>query len=405
VKRSETNLRIPGPTSLPPTVREAGARQMINHRGPEFAAMLARITSRVQPFFRTSNEILILTCSGTGGLEAAVVNTLSPGDPVLVVSIGSFGDRLAKIASAYGANVTKLDIEWGRAAEPDDLRRALAGNPGYKAVLLTHNETSTAVENPIAGLAPVIRELAPDALIIVDGVSGLGAVPFDMDGWGLDVVITGSQKSWMVAPGLAMIALSPRAWEASRTATMPRFYFDLAQAREFAAKGQTPWTPALAVLFQLDAAMALIEAEGYDSIIARHRAVAAATRAGLVALGFRLYADQRYASTTVTAAWIPDGLDWKSFNKALLERNLVLAGGQGKVAGQVLRVGHLGDVSLQDIRDAMDVLEEALVQFGREVTPGAGSAAADRASRETLAREPGTGVAKPETATATAVRG
>jgi len=227
VDRFEPNLRIPGPTALPPSVRTAGARQMINHRGPEFAAMLDRILTGMKPFFGTTSDVAMLTTAGSGGLEAAVVNTLSPGDRVLGVSIGSFGDRFAKIAGIYGADVTKLDVEWGHAADPAAVRDALAANPGWKAVLLTHNETSTGVMNPIPALAAAVHEAAPDALILVDSVSGLGAVPFEMDAWGVDLVVTGSQKAWMSAPGLAMIAASPRAWTAMETATAPRVYLDL----------------------------------------------------------------------------------------------------------------------------------------------------------------------------------
>ncbi|HEY8819636.1 MAG TPA: aminotransferase class V-fold PLP-dependent enzyme, partial [Candidatus Limnocylindrales bacterium] len=190
--RFEPNLRTPGPTGLPPSVREAGARQMINHRSPEFAAMLGRILSGMKPFFGTSNDVAVLTTAGTGGLEAAVVNVLSPGDRVLAISIGSFGDRFAKIARTYGADVTKIDVEWGQAADPVVLRAELERFGDYKAVLLTHNETSTGVLNPIPELTAVVRELAPDALILVDSVSGLGTVPFQMDEWGVDVVVTGS---------------------------------------------------------------------------------------------------------------------------------------------------------------------------------------------------------------------
>jgi aspartate aminotransferase-like enzyme len=382
VNRLETNLRIPGPTSLPGDVREAGSRQMINHRGPEFAAILERIERRIRPFFGTQNQVLFLTCSGTGGLEAAVVNTLSPGDRVLAVSIGAFGDRFAKIAQTYGANVTKLEIEWGRAAQAAQVLDALRANPGYDAVLVTHNETSTGVMNPLAAIAATIHQEAPSALILVDGVSGLGGVPFEMDAWGLDVVVTASQKTWMSAPGIAMIALSDRAWQANSTARMPRSYFDLAAAREFAAKGETPFTPAIAVMFQLDVALDAMEHEGLDGVYERHAAVAAATRAGLTALGFRLFADPDHYSFTVTNAWLPDGIEWKSFNKALLERNLVIAGGQGKLAGRTLRVGHLGDVHLNDIVDVMHVLEEVMTGLGLPVTRGAGVAAAAGAAAD-----------------------
>src|SRR6476660_2101989 len=313
LSRFEPNLRIPGPTSLPPSVKEAGGRQMINHRGSEFKELLERLQAGMKPYFGTTGDIAILSCAGTGGLEAAIVNTLSPGDRVLGVSIGAFGDRFAKIAEAYGANVDRVSAEWGWAAAPDEVRERL-GTADYKAVLLTHNETSTGVMNPVAELAAAIRDERPEALILVDSVSGLGAVPFEMDAWGVDVVVTGSQKAWMSAPGLAMIAGSERAWAAMETATAPRVYLDLRVHRESHAQGQTPWTPAIAVVYQVDEGIRLMNAEGADHVFARHEACAAATRAGLAALGFELFADPRHASKTVTAAVVPDDLDWKSFH-------------------------------------------------------------------------------------------
>jgi aspartate aminotransferase-like enzyme len=378
--RFEPNLRIPGPTALPPTVREAGARQMINHRGPEFAAMLERILTGMKPYFGTTNDIAMITSAGSGGLEAAVVNTLSPGDRVVGVSIGSFGDRFAKIAKVYGADVTKLDAEWGYAAAADEVREILRATPGTKAVLLTHNETSTGVMNPIAALAAAIREEAPEALILVDSVSGLGAVPFEMDAWGVDMVVTGSQKAWMAAPGLAMIAASPRAWTAMETATMPRFYLDLRAHRDSHANGQTPWTPAIAVVYQVDEGLRLMAAEGLPGVFARHEACAAAARAGLVALGFTLFADPAVASKTVTAALVPDDLDWKAFNGEVKRRGVVLAGGQGKLTGKIFRLGHLGSVTLEEILGAMSTLEMASIGAGRPITPGAAVAAAQVAA-------------------------
>ena len=382
--RFEPNLRIPGPTGLPPSVREAGARQMINHRGPEFAAMLGRILAGMKPYFGTTSDIAIVTTAGTGGLEAAVVNTISPGDRVLGISIGSFGDRFAKIARTYGADVTKIDVEWGQAADPAVLRAELLRDDGYKAVLLTHNETSTSVMNPIPELAAVIRELAPDALILVDSVSGLGAVPFEMDAWGIDVVVTGSQKAWMAAPGLAMIAASERAWAAMESATAPRVYLDLRTHRESHAAGQTPWTPAIAVVYQVDEGIRLMTAEGAEHVFARHEACAAATRAGLTALGFELFADQRFASRTVTGAIVPEGLDWKAFNGEIKRRGVVLAGGQGKLTGKIFRVGHLGSVTLEEILGTMSVLEFVSIGAGRPVRPGSAVAAAQIAALESF---------------------
>jgi aspartate aminotransferase-like enzyme len=378
----EPNLRIPGPTSLPPSVREVGGRQMINHRGPEFAGMLARILDGMRPYFGTTNDIAMLSCAGTGGLEAAVVNTLSPGDRVLGVSIGSFGDRFAKIASVYGADVTKLDVEWGKAAEPAAVRDALAESPGYRAVLLTHNETSTGVMNPIGDLAAAIREAAPEALILVDSVSGLGAVPFEMDAWGVDVVVTGSQKAWMSAPGLAMVSASTRGWEAMETARMPRFYLDLRKHREMHGAGETPWTPAIAVVYQVDEGLRLMNAEGREGVFQRHEACAAASRAGLAELGFELVADERVASRTVTAVRVPEDLEWKPFNAELKRRGLVLAGGQGKLAGKIFRLGHLGSVTIPEILGALATLEAASLSVGRSIVPGAAVQAAQAAALE-----------------------
>ncbi|HEY2887191.1 MAG TPA: aminotransferase class V-fold PLP-dependent enzyme, partial [Candidatus Limnocylindrales bacterium] len=256
---------------------------MINHRGPDFAALLGRIETGMRPFFGTSGDVAILSCAGTGGLEAAIVNTLSPGDAVLAVSIGAFGDRFASIAEAYGARVDRMAAEWGWAAAPDEVRERL-GRGDYRAVLLTHNETSTGVMNPIPELVAAVRSANPDALILVDSVSALGAVPFDMDGWGVDVVVTASQKAWMAAPGLAMVAASERGWAAMDTARMPRFYLDLRKHRASLASGETPWTPAIAVAFQVEEGLRLMAEEGQEAVFARHAVCAAATRAALEAL-------------------------------------------------------------------------------------------------------------------------
>jgi aspartate aminotransferase-like enzyme len=346
--------------------------------------MLGRILEGMKPFFGTTSDVAMITTAGSGGLEAAVVNTLSPGDRVLGVSIGSFGDRFAKIARIYGADVTKLDAEWGYAAAADEVREQLRALPGTKAVLLTHNETSTGVMNPIRELAAAIHEETPDALILVDSVSGLGAVPFEMDAWGVDVVVTGSQKAWMAAPGLAMIAASPRAWAAMERATMPRFYLDLQAHREAAKGGETPFTPAIAVVFQVDEGLRLMQEEGADAIFARHEACAAAARAGLAALGFELFADERHYSRTVTAAAVPDGLDWKAFNGAVKQRGVVLAGGQGKLTGKIFRLGHLGSVTLEEILGAISTLEVVSLQQGRPIEPGAAVGAAQRAALTTM---------------------
>ena len=357
------NLRIPGPTPCPPEVLEAAGRQMINHRGPEFAALLERVTEGVRPLFATAHDILLPTCSGTGALEAAVVNTLSPGDAVLAVSMGAFGDRFAGIAEAYGAAVTRIEVEWGRAVEPDAVRDAVRAGD-YRAVLVTHNETSTGVVNPLAEICDAIHAES-DALILVDAVSSLGCVPFLTDAWGVDIVVTGSQKGWGAPPGLAMAAVSPKAWAASERATMPRFYLDLKKHKEYAAIGQCPWTPALSVFFALDVVLERMAAEGPEAIYARHARIAARTRDGVRALGLELFAEERCASKTVTAVRVPDGGDGKALTALLREKyDTVVAGGQAKLAGKIFRLGHMGWVQDADMDAALDAVRRALADFG-----------------------------------------
>jgi len=357
------NLRIPGPTPVPPRVLEASARPMINHRGREFVSILERVTKRLKEFFLTQNDLFILTTSGTGAMETTVVNTLSPGDRVLVISIGAFGDRFANIAEAYGAVVSRLDYEWGKAADPEDVRRALAADPAIKAVLVTHNETSTGVTNPLEDIAKVVREF--DKLLLVDAVSSLSAIPVRTDDWGLDFVATGSQKGWMVPPALAMVSVSPRAWEAHAQAKMPRYYFDITAAKNYLERGQTPWTPAVSVFFGLDLALEMMAQEGLENIFARHRRIGQFTRDGVKALGLQLFADERFASDTVTAVKVPEGVDGKALNRLCEdEYDLIIAGGQAKLAGKIFRIGHLGFVSEEDVKAALDVLAKALPRVG-----------------------------------------
>lgn len=357
------NLRTPGPTPCPPQVMEAMARQMIDHRGPEAAAIITRITAGLQRAFQTQNDVVILTCSGTGGLEAAVVNTIAPGDTVLAISIGVFGDRFAAIAQTYGAKVTKLTFEPGQAADPDAVARALAADPAISAVLVTHNETSTSVTNPLEEIARVVK--AADKLLLVDAISSMGSINVATDAWGLDVVVSGSQKGWMVPPGLAFLSMSPRAWEAHARSTTPRFYLDAARHRDAQAKGQTPWTPALSLFFALDVALQMLEAEGWEKVFARHQRVAEFTRRGVRELGLELLADPRFASNTVTAVKAPAGVDVSALRKALREEHgVVLAGGQGPLQGKIFRIGHLGLVSEADISEALTALGSVLSGLG-----------------------------------------
>ena len=364
------NLRIPGPTPCPPEVLAAMSVPMVDHRGPEVAALIRRVTPRLQAAFNTANDVLIVTTSGTGGLECAVVNSLSPGDHVLSVSIGNFGERFAQIAATYGARVTRLGFANGEAADPERVREALAANPDVRAVLVTHNETSTGVTNPLEAIAAAVRPSG--ALLLVDAVSSLSSIPVQVDAWGLDVVVSGSQKGWMLPPGLAFLSLSERAWEAYARSTMPRFYFDLGKYRESTAKGQTPWTPALSLYFALEVALDLLEREGWENVYARHQRCGELTRAGVKRLGLELLADERFASNTVTAVKAPEGLDVSRLRKLLREEHgVVIGGGQGELTGKIFRIGHLGLVTEDDVAVTLQALEQALPVAG--YTPVAAS--------------------------------
>jgi len=359
------NLRIPGPTPCPDDVLQAMSRQMINHRGPEFAEIMGRITAGLKTMFETEDDVLTLTSAGTGALEAAVVNTLSPGDRALCVSIGVFGDRFADIGTTYGVNVEKISFAQGTAADPEQIVAALKKDPSYKAVMVTHNETSTGVTNDLEAIAKAIRGVRPDILILVDAISSLGSIPLPIDAWDLDVVFTGSQKGWMVPPGMAMVSVSKRAWAAVETAKIPRYYFDYKKAKSYLEKGQTPWTPAVSVYFAMDVAMRKLLEEGLHNIHARHARLGQFTRDGVKALGLKLLAEERVASNTVTAVVVPDGVDGPALNKLMrTEYNTVLAGGQGPLTGKIFRIGHLGLVSEADLQACLDALKLALPRAG-----------------------------------------
>lgn len=353
-------LRIPGPTPCPDEVLKAVGRQMINHRGKEFGEMFNRIVPKLQQCFQTKNDVVILTTSGTGGLESAVVNTLSPGDKVLAVSIGIFGDRFADCARTYGAEVIPLKYEWGQAANPDDVKKAIKDNPGIKAVLVTHNETSTGTTNPLKEIAAVVKDAGK--LILVDAVSSLSSIDIQVDAWKLDVVATSSQKGWMIPPGLAFVSISDEAWKAQAQARMPRFYFDYAKAKKFADDGQTPWTPAVSIFFGLDVALDIMLKEGLPNIFARHARVAARAREWVKSKKLQLLVrDERFASNTVTAVKAPDDMDVSKFNATLRdEYKVVIAGGQGGMKGKVFRIGHLGLIDDKDMDEIIAALDKAL---------------------------------------------
>ena len=354
------NLRIPGPTPCPEEVLAAGSLQMMNHRGPEFAQILRRVTDGLNWVFGSSTDVLSFTTSGTGGLEVAVVNTLSPGDKVLSVSIGSFGDRLRSIAKTYGAEIVPYTLEWGEAADPAVVARMLDEDSHIKAVLITHNETSTGVTNPLESVAREVR--ARDRLIIVDAVSSMSSIPCPVERWGLDVVVSGSQKGWMVPPGLAFVYMSERAWAANEVAKMPRFYFDAKKAHAGREKLQTRGAGAMWVQNQMEKSLDLIRAEGLEGVFTRHEAIANYTRSRVKSLGLKLVpVEEKHASNTVTAVWWPEGVDAKSLSKRAREEfGVVLGGGQGKLEGKIFRVGHLGWVQQHEVEEALDVVEKLL---------------------------------------------
>ena len=358
------NLRIPGPTPCPEDALEAGAQQMINHRGPEFADLINRTHQRLQRVFATSNDVLLLTASGTAAMEAAIVNTLSPDDQVLGISIGVFGDRFCQIAQAYGLDLVKPEFALGQAADPDVVRKALNDNPSIKAVLVTHNETSTGVTNDLAAISRVVNEF--DKLLLVDAVSSLGCIPCETDAWNCDVVVTASQKGFMVPPGLAFASVSPRAWEATKGAKLPRFYLDFARHKSYFTQGQTPWTPAVSVMYSLDVTLDKMLVNGMGAVHEHHASIGRRAREGVKSLGLKLFADEAHASDTVTSIHGPEGVSVGDLLKLLrADYNTILAAGQGQaMMGKVFRIGHMGYVSAADIDAVIDALRQALPRVG-----------------------------------------
>lgn len=370
-------LLLPGPVPVAQPVLEAMARPMINHRGPQFAEILAHIEHGLRPVFGTKSDVVLLGSSGTGSMEAALVNLFSPGDVVLSCPIGVFGKRFGSIAQSYGCVVETLDTPAGSALDPQALSARLEADAGKRiaGVLLTHNETSTGVQNDMAALAPALR--AHGAITLVDSISGLGASEFRMDDWGYDVVVTASQKAFAAPPGIAMFAASDRAWERMERSSVPRFYFDARKAREFAKTGQTPWTPPISIVYALEVALERYHAEGQEKTFARHANYARAVRAALEGLGFTIFSRPGAHSVTVVAAYPPDGIDASAFLKHLRERyGVVLSGGQGELAGKIVRFGTMGDVTEGDIVGAVGAIELTLADLDAGASSGAGTKAA-----------------------------
>ena len=370
------NLRIPGPIPVPEDILDAMSRPMINHRGPEFKDLLFRVTERLKQVFETEHDVYILTSSGTGAMEAAVVNTLSPGDKVICATAGAFGDRFGQIAKVFGADVITASFPWGSAVDPDGIRGALRANPDAKAVLVTHNETSTGVTVDLEAVAGVVKKEF-DKLLLVDGISSVCSLPLSTDAWGCDVVTTGSQKGWMVPPGLAFFTFSGEAWKAHAEARMPRFYFDVSTYKRYLEMGQPPYTPALSVMFALDLALGKVLAEGLDGIFQRHADIGRFTREGVKALGLSLFPEESVASNTVTAVKVPEGVDGQRLVALMKdEQGVILAGGQQALSGKIFRIGHMGRTTREDIQGVLDALAVVLPQVG--FTPRSGSGVGGR---------------------------
>jgi aspartate aminotransferase-like enzyme len=366
-----TNFRLPGPTPLPPAVLAAMQREMIPHRGSGLQDLYASIVRRAQVVHRTDGDVFLWPASGSAGWEIAVVNLLSPGDPVLCTVIGDFGDRFAKVAEAFALDVRRVDLPWGKALSTTRLRSELERHPDVKAVFLTHNETSTGVTNPLAELAAIVRDHG--ALVVVDAVSSAAGLPLLVDEWGLDFVLSGSQKAWMCPPGLTIVAVGPRAWDAYTRSRFPRFFWDLKTARDYAVKGMTPTTPPLTLFYAFDAALDLILDEGVDNVWRRHAALGERTRRGIEELGLRLFGDPAYASNTVTAVAAPEGVTAKAIVRALKrDHDVVVAGGQAHLTDAMIRIGHMGWCSEGDVDQCLAALGAVLDGLGGE-RPAAGA--------------------------------
>ncbi|MBD2092190.1 alanine--glyoxylate aminotransferase family protein [Microcoleus sp. FACHB-1515] len=373
-------LMIPGPTPVPEKVLLAMAKHPIGHRTKDFESIIAEVTQGLKWLHQTESDVLILTASGTGAMEAGMINFLSPGDRVLVGNNGKFGERWVKVAEAYGLNVEPVTAEWGKPLDPEVFREKLEADTErtIKAVVITHSETSTGVLNDLETINRHVK--AHGALIMVDAVTSLGAVHLPIDQWGLDVVASGSQKGYMLPPGLGFVAVSPKAWEAYATAKLPKFYLDLGKYRKEAAKNSHPFTPPVNMYFGLQAALKMMQAEGLEAIFARHQRHMRATRAAAKALSLPLFAADGASSPAITAI-APTGVDAEQIRSLLKKRfDIATAGGQDHLKGKIFRVGHLGFVSDRDILTAIGALEAVLQELGFEnFNPGAGIAAAAQA--------------------------
>jgi aspartate aminotransferase-like enzyme len=372
-------LMIPGPTPVPEAALLAMAKHPMGHRSAEFDAIFAECTENLKWLHQTKSDVLSLTVSGTGAMEAGIINFLSPGDHVLVGNNGKFGERWGEVAQAYGLNAEIIMAEWGQPLDPEKFREKLAADTEkkIKAVIITHSETSTGVLNDLETINRHVKAHG-EALMMVDAVTSLGAANVPMDEWGIDVIASGSQKAYMIPPGLGFVAVSPKAWEAYKTAKLPKFYLDLGKYRKDAAKNTTPFTPPVNMFFGLQVTLRMMKAEGLENVFARHQRLMKTTHAAVKALNLGLLAADGAASPAITAVAPPAQVDAQKVRSLMKKRfDILLADGQDHLKGKIFRIGHLGFVCDRDILAAISALETVLKELGyQDFNSGAGIAAA-----------------------------
>ncbi len=374
-------LMTPGPTPVAPETQLAMAQPIIHHRAPAFMDVLAKVREDLKYLFQTEQEVLMFAATGTGAMEGAVANTLSPGDTALVVDGGKFGERWAELCQVYGINTERLQVEWGYAVKPAEVEARLQANPAIKAVFVQANETSTAVAHPVKELAQVVKNF-PNTILVVDAISALGGYPLPMDEWGLDIVVAGSQKAMMLPPGLAFAALSPKAWEMVKTSTCPKYYFDFAKQLKSQGKNQTAYTSAVTLTMGLMQVLNWIKEEGLEKIFARNAKLAVACRAAVKAMGMELFAKE-YPSDVLTAVQAPAGIDGQKVVAKMREKGIWIAGGQAQAKGKIFRIAHMGYIDEQDLLGTIGALEIVLNDLGFKVELGAGV----KAAQEVLGKE------------------
>lgn len=370
-------LLAPGPTPVPPEVLSAMSEPVIHHRSPEFVPILKDVLEGLKWLFQTKNTVMILTSSGTGGMESAVTNFLSPGDKAVCIRGGKFGERWAEICNAYGVVPVNIDVPWGEAVKPDLVRAALEKDPSIKAVYVQASETCTAVAHPVREIAEIVRK-RENTILVVDAITAIGVMDLPVDEWGVDICITGSQKALMLPPGAAFISVSDKAWRFSESAKCPRFYFNLKKEKAKAETGQTNFTSPVAMIIGLRKVLEMMKQEGLKQIFARHARLAQATREAFKALGLRLLAVDS-PSDAVTGVYLPDGIDGGAFTKKLRDQyGVTIAGGQDKLKGKIIRIAHLGYADVLDVINAVASVERGLKEFGYSFELGAGLRAAEK---------------------------